>query len=354
MSQTVTSKRQLQKASAKRDATNSPPPPFSRVPLKLEPFVEHLNTAKVYIVHLDTLPWQSKRQIFTVPVLLNLTIAGLLIWRVLSIWTFYVDLFCILLGYETPTNVDTSSQTTNALVLLTLRRLCTIAFDFFLSKVILPWPITFFLEAPANPCTWRWHVGFKDTEIIVRVSRDWGASDLNDSLKQGEDNPFFKVRILPAIDKRYMHGKSGYLMMGKDYDLDFDAMTYATQLVTKGSMTFQDFEKTVIVHSEAHGWMAWNVHPLDTGSEEEARKKIIAFKERLTAMRKESLFFRWIELIQYESNQPGGFTPERRTRAVTKAKALFEEQGVNFEDFLTSVGGLEEFPGLDESQTSGS
>ena len=68
-------------------------------------------------------------------------------------------------------------------------------------------------------------------------------------------------------------------------------------------------------------------------------------------MGKESLFFRWIELIQYESNQPGGFTAERQSQAVTKAKALFQEQDVDFDAFLTSIGGIESFPGLDETQS---
>lgn len=72
-------------------------------------------------------------------------------------------------------------------------------------------------------------------------------------------------------------------------------------------------------------------------------------QERLTAMRKESLFFRWIELIQYESSQPGGFTAQRQERAMQKAKQLFEKQGIDFEKFIRSIGGLENFPGFDQA-----
>lgn len=64
---------------------------------------------------------------------------------------------------------------------------------------------------------------------------------------------------------------------------------------------------------------------------------------------KESVFFRWIELIQYESSQPGGFTPQRRVDTIEKARQLFEEQGIEFEEFLESVGGIQALPGLDQT-----
>jgi hypothetical protein len=83
--------------------------------------------------------------------------------------------------------------------------------------------------------------------------------------------------------------------------------------------------------------------------EEEGRKKILAFKDELTAMGKENLFFRWVELIQYESTQPGGFGPDRQAEAVAKAKELFESQGIDFEKFWAKVGGMENMPGMDVS-----
>lgn len=51
-------------------------------------------------------------------------------------------------------------------------------------------------------------------------------------------------------------------------------------------------------------WAVWNCGMLDVNepSEAEARDKVIAIKDKLTEMDKESLFFRWVELIQYESN----------------------------------------------------
>jgi len=63
-------------------------------------------------------------------------------------------------------------------------------------------------------------------------------------------------------------------------------------------------------------------------------------------MGKEHLFFRWIELLQYESSQPGGFTMERQTAIVAKARVMFDEQGIELNEFLGSEG-VRGLPGLD-------
>jgi hypothetical protein len=63
-------------------------------------------------------------------------------------------------------------------------------------------------------------------------------------------------------------------------------------------------------------------------------------------MGKESLFFRWVELIQYESNAPGGFTQERQIAAAEKVKKMFEDQGVDFEVFEKEIGGMNGMAGV--------
>jgi len=62
-------------------------------------------------------------------------------------------------------------------------------------------------------------------------------------------------------------------------------------------------------------------------------------------MGKENLFFRWIELLQYESSQSGGFTKERQASILAKARTLFEEQGIDLDDFLGAEGSRA-LPGL--------
>lgn len=111
----------------------------------------------------------------------------------------------------------------------------------------------------------------------MRVSRKWHAG-LNKELVTGDNDIAFQEKILPAIERGYMHEKTGYLMMNKDWELDFGGMIMATELVMDGGVGFEDFEKMVVVHSKEFGWLVWPVHRLDKGSDDEGRKKIVAFK----------------------------------------------------------------------------
>lgn len=191
----------------------------------------------------------------------------------------------------------------------------------------------------------------------MRASRGWGRRELLGASKEegrvgkrGGESPFFKVRILPAVDRSRVKGKTGYLLMDGDWDLDFAAMIEATKLLDQKLLKEEHLEKSVLVwcgEEEGEGqWVVWECWKLDEGAEEEGRKKIVEFKDRLTAMGKEGLFFRWIELVQYESSQPGGFTTERQQMAAEKARKLFSEQGVDFDEFVEVTGGLEDMPGM--------
>jgi len=69
----------------------------------------------------------------------------------------------------------------------------------------------------------------------------------------------------------------------------------------------------------------------------------------LTVLGKENLFFRWIEIVQYESTQPGGLSGQRRIEVMDKARDIWQAQGIDFDDFVTTIGGIEEFPGIDQA-----
>lgn len=153
-----------------------------------------------------------------------------------------------------------------------------------------------------------------------------------------------------AVDKSRLREKTGYLLMDADFDLDFFGMVAATQLLDRKDITLDHLRKSVFVYvgdpeTENGQWAVWECAKLDEGSETEARDKVIQFKERLTAMGKESLFFRWVELIQYESNAPGGFTQERQVAAAEKVKKMFEDEGVDFEVFEREIGGMYDIAG---------
>ncbi|MCJ1473870.1 hypothetical protein MMC13_002523 [Lambiella insularis] len=323
-----------------------PPTPYSEAPAVLQPFLKTLDPSHVYIIHIDNHPKVLKKRVFAVPVLMNLVIFGLLLWRVRVALPYYVALLMNILGYDTIFKVDLKHTGWGTLMDIAMGRTFMFMIDFFLVKFVFPWPMDFFLGSPGNPVKWRSTVGFQDEEIVVRRSRRWDEALQSNWLDEDEDGTVYKERILPAINKRWVNAKTSYLMMDKNWDLDFGGMVTAHSLVKRGKASLSDFQKTVVVHLKDHGWLTWPVWRLDEGSEEEARKKIVVFKDKLTAMGKENLFFSWVELIQFETSQPGGFTKDRQTKTMERAKELFEAQGVDFNQFWKDIGGPEGLPGM--------
>lgn len=331
------------------------PDPFEPAPAHLAPLLDNFDKASVYITHIDSHPAWFKKRVFFVPLGLNVVIALLLLWRAYAAIPWYWALVMSVLGNENETTIHWSKTPWGNLLGNITWRGAVFLFDWLLGTVVGPWPWTFFFEWPGNPVSWRFVVGFREKEVYVRESRGWGAKDLlgeaeGSSGKAGADSPFFKTRILPAVDRRRLTEKTGYLLMDKDFDLTFGAMVDATRLIDKKTVSIDDFQTSVFlwVGSEDNGkWTVWPCGKLDEGSETEAREKIILFKDRLTAMGKESLFFKWIELVQYESSTPGEFTYERQAATVEKAKKLFANEGVDLDAFIKDIGGLQGFPGMD-------
>lgn len=137
--------------------------------------------------------------------------------------------------------------------------------------------------------------------------------------------------------------------MDADFDLDFYGMIACTILLDHKTISPSLLRKSVFVYvgdlssATPNGqWCVWDAGKLDEGDDTEARKKLLQFKDKLTAMGKESVFFKWVELIQFESNAPGGFTPERQESAAGKAREMFEREGVDWEEFSREIGGLPE------------
>ncbi|KAL9048582.1 MAG: hypothetical protein Q9162_007648 [Coniocarpon cinnabarinum] len=198
---------------------------------------------------------------------------------------------------------------------------------------------------------------------MARVSKQWGADQFWEHTKSFRgreitpENPVLRDRILPAVDSEYLRERTGYMMMGKNYDLDLPAMMDAEQMIKKGEAKFDDFETAVYIYLDGNGWCVWNVddekklnHRRPDLDEAEARRRMELFRERVMAMGKEHLFYRWIELIQFESQQPGGLTVARQEELVGKARELFGREGVEFDALFSSVGGADGFPGLGKDQ----
>ncbi|QDS75572.1 hypothetical protein FKW77_005972 [Venturia effusa] len=347
-------------SSASKRTPSNIPAPFAPAPESFHPFLSTLDKSSVYITHIDRHPAFFKKQIFSVPVALNVTITLLLLWRAYVVVPQYFFLLLFLLGDKTTgTSLDGKSTTRKEMVWFVLERGVKFFLDYVLVTVVAKWPYTFFMEFPHNPISWRWTTGFRDEEIVVRVSRAWDGGDLVSGVKRGGESPFFKTKVLPALDHEFML-KTGYVMMNDSWDLDFGAMVNATKLVDKKELKLEDFDRRVFVWvptrsgSEEGEWAVWNektqeeqVLSVTSTSEfeepeeaSEGRQKILQIQSKLQEMGKEDLFFRWVEMIQYESTRPGGFTKERQLEAGLKVQKLFEEHGVDFEKFEESIGGI--------------
>jgi hypothetical protein len=332
-------------------STNEPPAPFKRAPKNLEPFLSELQPSHIYITHIDTKPRDFKQKIFFVPVLMNITIIGLILWRIKSIGPWYMKICFTLMGKVNEMTIDTANTPLNDILYDIGKRALIFLFDFLIYVFIWPWPRDFFAgRVIGNPIIWRFAVGFQSREIIVRRSRRWDQTiQVKNLIEEGEEQDKVFEIVKRAVDPMWMSEKTGYLMLTKEWDLDWKSMVTATRLVTKKGMKLEDFRTSILIHNEEFGWMVIETAAAGgSAKEEEGRRKIVAFKDELTAMGKENLFFKWIELVQYESSKPGGFGPEEQLKTMAKAKDLFEAQGVDFDQFWAKVGGMEGMPGMDQ------
>lgn len=303
-------------------------------------------------MHVDITPPSLKRQVFLVPVCMNIVISTILIWRLYYAVPKYLDLISGTLGYYSPTAVDVQSSTRSELFYITASRTLMLLGDYLLFTLLGSWPWRFVVGVAASryssPSKWRFALGFQDKEVIVRQSRIWDQSLLPNWTI--DDELTIKHKIMPALEKKYLE-KTGFLLEDKNWSLDFRAITDAHSLINTKKLYLNDFDKAVLVRYPPSkgphgGWMIWRVSKADQPQTAEQRDTLIRFKDKLTAMGHEGLFYRWVELVQFESNSPGGFTPGRQAAAMREAKRIFEEKGIDFAKFWQEVGGMEGMPGL--------
>lgn len=280
---------------------------------------------------------------------MNIGIICAIIWRIYTIGPYYLKIFLSLMGQINETTIDKSRHSTKELVLEIARRTMTGVTDLLVYVVIWPWPRDFFAgQTIGNPMSWRFGVGFRDKEIIVRRSRKWDRALEDVLIENGPGQQLLFPIVWRAVDPAFMSESTGYVMLNNEWDLDWWTILLATKLVDKKTLSLDDFRTTIYIHNKDFGWLVLETVAGGSAREEEGRKKIVAFKDELTAMGKENLFFKWIELVQFESTKPGGFGPEQQAKTMVKAKAMFESQGVDFDAFWKKIGGMEGLPGMDE------
>ena len=338
------------KQTASRPPLAEHPPPFAKAPSELAPILTQLDPSQVYITHIDRTSLHTKKTTFFFAFVLNLTIAGLLIWRAYIAIPNYLALGQTAIGYETAATVDTENTSGNEKVWILLARTATMLFDFLLVRLVVPWPWSFFFEGGGNPVTCRWKVGFQAEEAVVRVCRNWEGKDMMKGEKKGEDSPFFKTRILTAIDGEAME-KTGYLMMDGSWDLDFGAMQDAHTLIKQDKLKLADLETLVLAHQNAlgyQGWLSWRFKELKPETaetaEEARRKKLMAFKELLASQGKESLFWKWQEIVESARSADGGFTMDAQKKVQERVNEAFKREGLDFDEAMAKVGRVEALP----------
>ncbi|KAJ4135923.1 hypothetical protein NW768_003526 [Fusarium equiseti] len=310
----------------------APPSPFKRPPEALEPFIQSLDEKHVYVTHIDNKPAAFKRKIFLVPVGMNVVVVLLFILRMWWIAPWYWQLIMTGLGHENETTWNTADSTWAEISWEIAKRAGTMFIDFILFIFVWPWPVEFVAgQARGNPCQWRWQVGFREQEVYVRRSREWDEA-LTDILEDDDSKKILLSYINNATSPILQEQKTGYLLMNAYWDLDWARMVLAHRLVDKKELALEAFKGLVLVHHAAYGWMSYDVRVNGASSEDERRRQVFAFRDALVKLGKENLFYRWVEIVQFEATQPGGFGPKEQEAAAKRIRELFESENINFDD----------------------
>ncbi|KAI4859512.1 hypothetical protein F4820DRAFT_159732 [Hypoxylon rubiginosum] len=326
-------------APAKVKKDGGPPAPFKRPPEVLRPLVDTLDEKHVYVAHVDNKPRDFKRKIFAVPVLMNLGLAALFAYRAYYILPYYLHIFASVLGYPNDTTMVVDEMDWSEIVPEVAKRAFSFMLDFLLAVFLWPWPVDFCLaQEHGSPVVWRWSVGFRDREIVVRRSRKWNDTK-GDVVNDAGAKSLFMSRISAATAPTLVGEKTGYLLMNADWDLDWAAMVDAHTMVDKKMAAIEAFKMVVLFFHEEFGWLCVDMKLGEGGEEDERRRQVFAFRDALAAVGKEDLFFRWIEVVEFESTQPGGFTVEKQETVAKQIRDMFDKQGINFDEFWKeSVG----------------
>ncbi|KAI1811109.1 hypothetical protein GGS20DRAFT_564479 [Poronia punctata] len=319
------------------------PTPFKRPPEVLQPLIDTLDQKRVYIMHIDNKPVAFKRKAFMVPVITNLAIAALFVLRMYYIGPYYLSLVASALGYPNDTTMFVDEMSWDEIAPEVGRRALTFMLDFLLFLFLWPWPVKFCFAEDGNPVAWRRAVGFRPREVIVRRSHNW-SEKMGDLVNDGDDGTnversYFMARIHAATSPMMISERTGYALMDADWELDWAAMVDATTMVDKKLAAIEAFTLVVLVYQDEWGWLCVDLKGESAAEEDGPRRQILTFRDALVGIGKEDLFYRWVEIVQFESSQPGGFGPERQKKAAKEVRDLFQKDGIDFDQFWKeSVG----------------
>lgn len=208
---------------------------------------------------------------------------------------------------------------------------------------------------------WRWKIGYKAREVVVRKSRRWAeqifvvAENDDEAAICGEGKiggKAYEEQVLPGIDPTWVRGRTGMSMLDRNWDLWYQGMADAHMLIEKDKVKIEDFSRRMVaVHESKRGWLVWKCKDEDDddGNNTEKLQKV---KAKLENMGKEELFWKWAELVQFETETNNNHTAEGVEDLRRKGREMFGRHGVDFDEFWKEVGGLEDMPGLKSSSSA--
>ncbi|KAF4589319.1 hypothetical protein GQ602_003208 [Ophiocordyceps camponoti-floridani] len=326
-----------------------PPSPFKRPPEVLQSFIAGLAERHIYVTHIDSKPASFKRNIFLVPVAMNICISLVFVWRMYAVLPWYWQLVLSALGHTSEATFAADKSSWSELALEIGRRGLTMFIDFVLFVFVWPWPVDFAAgRRHGNPMLWRRRVGFRDKEIYVRRSRVWDEA-VDDAVADPDSRKIVAAYIHQATSPMLQEQKTGYLLMDSSWDLDWEAMVHAHALVDRKHVALEAFRNVVLLHHREYGWLCYDLKAGAEADSEDKRRQVFAFREALTSLGKEDLFYRWVETVQFETTQPGGFDAAQQETTAKKIREMFKAEGIEFEELWKEVTGGKEALGDTET-----
>ncbi|KAL8679464.1 MAG: hypothetical protein Q9186_004240 [Xanthomendoza sp. 1 TL-2023] len=377
--------------------TTSPPlfqPPTSTA---LSTLLSTFPTPHIYILTLDPTPPSHRLQLFLPLLLFNTLLIALLAWRITTILPTYLSLFT-----STP-----STDSPKDLIWVIMQRMSMFFIDgIIFGRYIAEWPWEFFVGRRLGSCFgWRYTLGFfpaeEEREVVVRRSRRWAdeasvrsellLSSSSSSLACDEDvvgvagtmeqeNPQAtsindgNTILSNAIGETHLKSKNALLLTNKHWSLYFRGMLHAHSLLHPPQFNnicadlangpiiciFKDDDNANADEDDKGQWFINRPREhhhtrlrKKEANDDDGGKKLRAFKDLLTAMGREGLFFRWVEVMQYESHS-SSFEQRRekdgeesyRTRVVKASRELFAGQGVSWDEVIDGIGGVDGLFGM--------
>ncbi|KAL9617792.1 MAG: hypothetical protein Q9160_007446 [Pyrenula sp. 1 TL-2023] len=336
------------------DMTSETVDPFQPVSDELQKFSSALDSDKIYVLHVDRTPTDLKRRVFMVPVWMNILFTVGLLIRLYYAIPFYCSFIISYFGRQGDDPwIQADRLPWMDFMALVSSRLAIVGFDMFLSTKVISWPVEFCFGAPASPLKWRTSVGFQDQEAIVRKSREFHA-DLN-SPWTVDDLLTVKIFATEALNIQAIQ-KTAYTMIAdKRWDLDFASMIRAHEFTVKSKdFRMAELDRVVLAYSpQTRQWRIWHLDgrpqqtPVTSGDHPN-EDHVVRLAKYLRERRKGALFYRYIELVQYETSLPDANTPQRRQAMLRQIKDEFAKAQLDFGRVVRDVGGYQNMPGLED------